>query len=722
MHMLFGTRGRAWTAAALTAALTLIAGASAGVNTPHSGWYSGNPLLGPSHLADLVCAGTTCYASGTFGTLLKSTDGGASWEGIVTGLTLDLRRVRLAGSADRIVVGGGCSLRRSDDGGNTFERLPFTASDAICPSALAAFTFASSGVGYLALANGSVLSTADGGRTFSRRTPVPSGTVTDLLCTSETTCFAGTANGQIQRTNDGAVSWGLVAQIGVQLNGLEQADANTLYAVGQAGVAYKSIDSGATWERRVVTGVPTADLMSIRCTGSDTCLIATRDGSRVVRTADGGETFTSAVAPAESAFAVELATATRGLAVGRVGNAVVSDDAGGTWRLVGSRLTDEFTVLEAATDRIAYAAGRGGALARTTDSGQSWANVSPPSSVGIQSIAAPTGTRLFVLAEDGTLQRSDNGGSSYALLNTGTPVAARDVVATDAQHVLLVGLLGIRRSVDGGDTFTSVSDRDLRGARLFGAETAGSRMFAYGARRLLYSPNGGLSWRRLRLPGKRQIADASFVSTQTGYLLDRGGYLWRTQNGGGNWVELIGVGRRAVEVDFSDARNGYAVIGSFARRGNGFVLRTTDGGATWRPQLVSPVALTKVDTAAQTAYVLADANYLYATTSGGDVGAARTLRIFTRGRRLASPTTITVSGKLTPAVSGEQAVVTMRAGNNWSSQVATVAANGTFFTRWRVTRRSLFVAQVLGTADHAAAATKPLSVDRRKRPMPRSKR
>ena len=78
MHTLFHSRGRAWTAAAVAAALTLIAGASAGVNTPHSGWYSGNPTLGPNNLTDLVCGGTTCYAAGAFGTLLKSTNAGSS--------------------------------------------------------------------------------------------------------------------------------------------------------------------------------------------------------------------------------------------------------------------------------------------------------------------------------------------------------------------------------------------------------------------------------------------------------------------------------------------------------------------------------------------------------------------------------------------------------------------------------------------------------------------
>jgi hypothetical protein len=46
--------------AALAAAVTLLSAASAGVNTPYSGWYSGNPLLGPNRLTDLACAGNTC--------------------------------------------------------------------------------------------------------------------------------------------------------------------------------------------------------------------------------------------------------------------------------------------------------------------------------------------------------------------------------------------------------------------------------------------------------------------------------------------------------------------------------------------------------------------------------------------------------------------------------------------------------------------------------------
>ena len=50
---------------AALAALTLLSGATAGVNTPHSGWYSGNPLLGPNTLTDLACSGFGCTFSFT---------------------------------------------------------------------------------------------------------------------------------------------------------------------------------------------------------------------------------------------------------------------------------------------------------------------------------------------------------------------------------------------------------------------------------------------------------------------------------------------------------------------------------------------------------------------------------------------------------------------------------------------------------------------------------
>src|SRR3954464_11370542 len=128
-----------------------------------SGWVWGNPLPQGHAVRSLEFAGLRGYAAGTFGTLLRTDDGGLSWQGIATGSTVGFRRVRII-TPDVVVVGGGCAVRRTDDGGQAFRRLPWTASDTRCSSPVASFAFPSPATGYLALENGNVLRTLDGGR------------------------------------------------------------------------------------------------------------------------------------------------------------------------------------------------------------------------------------------------------------------------------------------------------------------------------------------------------------------------------------------------------------------------------------------------------------------------------------------------------------------------------------------------------------------------------
>src|SRR5207302_5546511 len=110
-----------------------VAGAGASVSVPHSGWFWGNPRPQGKLLALVEFAGSRGYAVGDFGTVLRTDDAGATWSGLSTGTSVNFRRVTLI-SADSFVVAGGCAVRRSDNGGQTFARLPWTASDASCTS------------------------------------------------------------------------------------------------------------------------------------------------------------------------------------------------------------------------------------------------------------------------------------------------------------------------------------------------------------------------------------------------------------------------------------------------------------------------------------------------------------------------------------------------------------------------------------------------------------
>ena len=111
-------------AAGLLAALPALAPASVQVGS--SGWQWGNPLPQGNTVRAMSFAGATGYAAGDFGTLLRTTDGGSTWSGLLSGTFTDLITVQ-AIDGDSLFAGGGCVARRSDDGGASFRRIAFTA-------------------------------------------------------------------------------------------------------------------------------------------------------------------------------------------------------------------------------------------------------------------------------------------------------------------------------------------------------------------------------------------------------------------------------------------------------------------------------------------------------------------------------------------------------------------------------------------------------------------
>ena len=691
--------------------LFLLAGAQSGVNSPGSGWYAGNPLLGPSNLTDLATAGGTTFAAGDMGTLLKSTDGGTTWSGIVTGIQDNLTFVRIVGgNPSSLVIGGHSFLLRSDDGGQTFTRLPFAHGGGVMLTSVA---FPSKLVGYLVLSNGSVLSTADGGRTFTRKTAIPGGMPNDLVATSETTAFVVTGGGTIQRTTDGASSWTQVASVGVPLRGIAQADSTTMYAVGNGLTVLKSIDGGVTWTQKPVSGVPPAELTSVRTDGPDIALMTAAGAAQLVRTTDGGKTFASVAPSSDPTLAVAFVAPGRSIGVGAYGSAETSADGGANWKIVGSRIVGSFRVIRAVSGSVTYAGGDQGVLAKTVDRGQTWANISPPTAATITGIAAPTPDTLFVLASDGSLQRSDNGGASYRILNTGMTASPRAVAALDSSHVLLLGPRGIRRSTNGGDEFSLVAGRIGQTTTAGAAEVVGKTVYAYAPlkRELIRSRDGGVTWTSLKTPDKRSIRDLAFGTAARGFLLDTRGELWQTTNAGAAWKEIECLGAwRPFGVDFSDATHGFVLASPMGPSHGAYLLRTNDTGKTWHPQFVSGGPARALEGAGGTSYLLVGDSVLYATTTGGDVGAARQLTLGVKPRMLPKAGMVTLSGKLSPRLGGEDVAVSRYMRGAWAVKHVTVASNGAFSVRWSVTRTAVFVAQVFADADHSAAATPALTV------------
>ena len=324
--------------------------AQAAVRAGHSGWEWADPLPQGHTINAVDLSGSIAYAAGDFGTLLRSEDGGHTWAGLATGVTTDLERVT-AVDADSVVVAGRCLLRRSDDAGATFTRLPWTLSDERCVSPIAGVTFPTEQHGYLALQNGTVHQTADGGRTWTRVTDPPSAgdptaPPTAVAFTSLERGVLATASGLLYRTTDAGTSWTLARQASHGLRSIDFVDSLIGFAAGEGGTVLRTLDGGMTWVDRL-SDTP-ATLTSIRCADAFVCLATTDGGNRLLRTTDGGRTFDQ-VPSTENVFAAAIDPSSTAVAAGRLGETIASGDAGATWSSVGGRLGGSYVRLRAAS-------------------------------------------------------------------------------------------------------------------------------------------------------------------------------------------------------------------------------------------------------------------------------------------------------------------------------------------------------------------------------------
>ena len=719
--------------AALTALiLALPAPASAApVFAGHSGWFWSSPLPQGNTLRAIDFAGFRGYAVGDFGTVMRSDNSGTSWTGLITGTTTPLRIVR-AIDPDTVVVAGKCTVRRSDDGGKSFTTLPWAPAGGACTTQVRSLAFPTKQSGFLLLSDGNLLHTGDGGQTWARRTAIPNTAATtpgstihptDIFFVTVDLGFATTEAGTLYRTTDGGTSWSPAANAPQHLDSIWFKDAQTGFAAGGASVL-RTTDGGATWVQQGIVAPPES-ISWIRCGGERGCIAATEQGDELLRTDDGGLSWMPISPASRPLYAAAYTSAGGVVAVGRDGTTVTSQDGGHNFFTISENLDGPFSVVRATSPMVAVAAGGGGAIARTTNGGQGWDPLPAPVAGDIIDVSFPTTDTGFALARNNVLTSTEDGGKTWRLLDVGTFVAARGVVALDDQNVVLIMQRGVRRTANGGLDFVRTRQRPLATASMIGGGRAGGAVYAYGIRTLAISADKGATWRSLALPPREQLKAVDFTSATVAYALTRDGRAWKTTDGARSWRELPALGTQiGSTLAFGGPDDGYVAVPQFGHDKGGYVMRTTDGGVTWRPQLVDskPILAGALDASApDTAFAVAGSNHLLATDRGGDIGERTALTLSITRQRPGRSGVITIAGTLAPADGGETVLVSKREGrgSRWSFRAVTVSSSGRFSVFTKVTKTTQFVAQWSGDDEHVGAGTPVVTVGVGRRFLPK---
>jgi photosystem II stability/assembly factor-like uncharacterized protein len=700
-----------------------------------SGWYWAAPLPHGQEVFDLDFVGSRGYAVGGDGLVLRSDDGGRSWAS--AGYRTDAWLNELAVlSPDSLIVRSACRLRRSDDGGRTFRilRLPGYRTEYDCypKPQLNGLEFPTPDVGYVSAQGGRLFRTEDGGRSFSLRGRVPGGFGQDPSGGGAVMAFGDVHTGvavldrRIYRTTDGGRSWTTVAVVGQHLNDVTMVTPAVGYAVGGGGLLARTSDAGATWtERRIrfpEAGTGFAqNLARVDCANEQLCAASAGWGDRLVYLFDGGATATSVRHGFQSVSQAAFTDPTRVVATGINGLMLLLDHGGASIERIGMSPPPGLRRLtRAGMTGTAWALGSDGWFARTTEQGGDWKAGRILGARALLDVSFANPQVGYALERQGRLYRTVGGGSDWQFVRA-VPAWPARLLAIDEQRLLVVGPSGMQSSDDAGVSFAPVPGAIGR-ARIRAVDRASGTLAAFGGSGM-WTSSDGRRWRTVRLPHGVRLAHGDLITAGVVHILDQSGRFWTTRDAGRNWRQGGSTGPFVPRgLSFVDRRHGFAFVprlpgieGWRTPNALGGLLRTDDGGATWRPQafhtdeLRGVLALTVDDALAVASDSDSRASALLSTRTRGDSGRRSRLVLGSLPNHLPGPAELTVRGRLTPAAGGEQIVVSAtghRAGSPPRSVLARASRRGTFTARLTIAKTSVVVAYFLGDHDRRSAGSR----------------
>ena len=597
-------------------------------------WIWQNPLPTGNNLWDLHCIGTaTCYAVGDSGTIVKTTNGGETWEGLNSGTRRFLLNVYCADMDTCWVVGGAGTILKTTDGGSSWEPQISGTSET-----LKGMDFVSESTGWIVGGGEIILKTTDGGNSWVRSND--HGGYALLWAVDFVDANTGMAVGweyansaTLWRTEDGGVTWTDIwwyvegAGIASGPTNLFCVDARTCWITSAVGGIQRTTDRGDTWINQLHS--PVGELYGLYFVDANVgWAVGTANDGTILKTTNGGETWT-----------VQTGVGGRGL------NAVYFGDASTGWT-------------------VGYA----GAVLKTVDSGAAWNPLAPVTLAEVKQVDCVDESTCWALDALGNLLRTVNGGSAWSVVTTNLPKNPDPIDFVDANNgwgiydsVYPYEVDNVVRTTDGGVTWTKLcptylprdidfidtevgwivggEDLPFEGARVFrttdGGVTCTDRSpgiiatlkhasfvddltgWASGDSIVVRTTDGGLSWEDVTPPIQDLHLEA-FESVDSEYAWAGTSVgLIRTRDGGASWNVNDPVWYPVSSIRFIDRNLGWATT-----YGKGTLLRTMDGGDTWTARFVGiPKNQSDIDCVnSQVCWLVGEQGTILYTASGGGEG------------------------------------------------------------------------------------------------------
>jgi len=483
-------------------------------------------------LAVSFVSGSTGWVVGEYGQIIKTTDGGATWAAQYVSASQDLFAVNFISPSVGWVAGSAGTILKTIDGGATW-----LAETSHTTSTIFGLLFKSSTLGWAVGTGGTILQTTNGGSTWTKLTTGSSQTLYSIAFPTASLGYAVGSFGTILRTVNGGASWApSTSPTDLTLYGIQFVNATTGWAAGSYGVVLKTTNAGTDW---FIQSTPTFnDLYGVGFAPGSSVGFAVGDYGTMVKTTDGTNWTSITTGVKYELYGIYFSSPLRGYAVGDLGTIAVTSDGGKTWT---KQTTGTFKPLFGVyflTDLLGWAVGDSATILRTTNGGINWVEQNSHTDPSLYSVYFATTTAGWAVGDFGTILGTTNGGLTWLAETSHVTETLVRVKFANSITGWAIGYSGrILKTTNGGLTWTPQVSGTLSTLNALDVINQNTVVAAGDIGAIIVTTNGGSTWTPRTSNADENLFGITFFNSQLGWAAGDEGYIVSTYDGGITWTQ-----------------------------------------------------------------------------------------------------------------------------------------------------------------------------------------
>lgn len=369
------------------------------------------------------------YVVGKNGTALYTTNGGENWNAGTSNTPLDLNKVKALYNKG-FAIGKGGNILKTTDGGKTWKESLIR--DAHLSSILESVQFLDENIGFVSDKN-YVLKTTNGGDSWEIMN-IPSGNseFNNLTFIDNNKGVVISNQNDIFRTTDGGNSWSKVLDLASgKLSCIHHSGDENLFAGGSEGKILKSSNGGANWQEISLLG-SSLIVSSITENTSGHLFLTAKTSSlgSIYKSTNGGIDWIPILASSDKSYnSITFINNAIGIAVGSSGVVLRTSDGGNTWTetLLGSESLSKVMHI----GNSIYAIGLNGSIFKSTNQGMTWNKHESNTNIELKAASFTTSSSFkndlfiestiseigWIVGENGIILKTEDGGEGGVIIN-----------------------------------------------------------------------------------------------------------------------------------------------------------------------------------------------------------------------------------------------------------------------------------------------------------------